>query len=154
MSEAKPFSVHFAGVPTAPDVEKLEARFKIPEEGEVIPWKEIENVIGLGKGTSRFGTVVDAWRKRMFAKHNVVIGAERGKGLVRLTHDGRMDHCASKTKGMARTLTRVVRVASSTDKSRLSPENRKVADHFDKLGANMRLAYAASSRGVVLPAFD
>ncbi len=147
-------NVFLGGVPTQPDVDKLQVEFKIPTEGTLIGWDAMARVIGVPVKSHRFRTVVHAWRKWLYVKHNVFLGAEPGKGLVALPPDGRIEAAKAKVSSGAKIIKRGVGISCTTDRSRLTPENAKAADHFARLGANIRLAEAASARGIELPALD
>lgn len=64
MNEAKLFN---GGVPTAPDVKKLRDSFdsRMVVGGQTVTHEEIETVIDSKRGTSRYRSVISAWRKEI-----------------------------------------------------------------------------------------
>src|SRR5262245_53413982 len=85
--QAKPY---FGGIPTEPDVRRLMDRFCAPEPG-VIPHEEIEKEIREESDSSRYRTIVSAWRRRLRREHNIDTSAEPGHGIRILTEPERVD---------------------------------------------------------------
>lgn len=71
----------FAGVPTKFDVDKL-IKAITPEPGMRISYASVAEVIGVEPKTSRWRTVTDAWRARMFKEKNLRMTAEGGEFVV------------------------------------------------------------------------
>ena len=151
MSEFKVFG---AGIPTLPDVDNLHARFGIPQEGVVIKWTEIESVLACGRTTCRFKTVVDAWRKSLEKKHGFALVAERGVGLVRPIPDTYVETAGTKARSAMRFIGRSIKFVGMADRNRLSDQNKKAADHFTRLGANIQLAALSAAKGIALPSLE
>lgn len=148
MSESKLF---VGGVPTDPDVRKLREAFGVPNEGTLLAWVEIERVIGEKKGTSRFNTVVGAYRRAMKREHNAVFEAVPGKGLLHLPPNERVEFGIRNRQFGIRKTFRAVSVIATTDRKRLTPENGRVADHNDRFAAAMRLTVATQAKELNLP---
>lgn len=87
MTQARPF---FGGVPTDPDVKKLEAQFGMPTPGTLISHHDIAACIGVPWRSSRYRTVVDRWRRKLMRESNVDTGAEPGVGIKVLTPPERL----------------------------------------------------------------
>lgn len=151
MSESNLFQ---GGVPTKPDVDKLREKFGVPKEGAVITWKQIEDVIGCKKGSSRFATVVDAWRKAMDREHQLIFGPVRGQGLKALPPDDRIELSSQKRKSGIRMVGRSFKIATFTDRNRLTPENQRVQDHILRSAAAIKLAVATAAKGIDLPSLE
>lgn len=147
-------TVFMGGSPTAPDVAKLHEAFGIPTEGTLITWDAFEKAVGIIQNTHRFRTVLNAWRKAMFTKHNVVFGPQPGKGLIALAPNPRIERMTERARSGFRIIRKATIVAGATDRTRLTPENRKAAEHLDRIGANHRLAAAAAAKGIRLPELD
>lgn len=148
MSES---TLYLGGVPTKPDVDKLREKFGVPKEGQVVEFSEIEETIGVHRRSPRFNTVVQSWRKALDREHNVVFGPERGVGLVCLPPDDRIELAVHKRKVGVRMIGRAGRFASFTDKARLTPENKRAADHMERSVAAIKLALATSAKRIELP---
>ncbi|MBX3703979.1 MAG: hypothetical protein KF822_09415 [Steroidobacteraceae bacterium] len=85
---SKPF---FGGIPADIDVRKLEERFGDPQEGQEFGHDEVEAVLGLERGSNRYRTVTDAWRRRLLNQRNIEVGAVPGVGFRCLTPAERVD---------------------------------------------------------------
>jgi hypothetical protein len=127
--------VFSAGVPTAPDVDKLVSVFGDLPEGRVIQWAEIEQATGLFRGTNRFGTVVDAWRKRIERDSNIILGAVAGTGLKVLDRRERCELGGAKLKSGLRSTRRGGAVVAKTDRTGLPAEVVRAADHVVRISA-------------------
>ncbi len=67
----------FGGVPTRMDVDRL---MKIEDDpGMSIDYEYIEGVLGVKRGSNRFRSVTNAWRKRLFREKLLMTTAEGGK---------------------------------------------------------------------------
>jgi len=91
MTQHKPY---FGGVPTDPDIKKLREAFPAErlEMGQVIPYEEVEEVIGTAKKSARFRTVTTRWRRLVERETgNTVIGTERGVGFKVLDNRQKLD---------------------------------------------------------------
>jgi len=98
-------NVFFGGVPTEPDVRKLVDRFGTPEPG-IIAHEDVEAVLGHGRLTSRYRTVVWVWRRRLFRQSNIDMIAEPGVGFRVLTSGERVDVCV---RDLGQTVTKLRR---------------------------------------------
>ena len=74
--------------PTKIDVDKLIARFGVPQENETILWSEIIETTGLEKQEYRFGTVLTAWRKHLEQNHDIILYPVPGVGLAVAVRSG------------------------------------------------------------------
>lgn len=129
------------GIPTEPDVQKLIDAFKDPSEGQIITWQEIANVIEEPYGSSRFRTVVTAWRKRLFRTRNIHLLIKRGQGLYAGSPPERIRDSGKRFVKGYRTIHRASVVSAATDRSRLTENEKKEQDFHTKHDAMMRLAY-------------
>ena len=151
MSASKLF---LGGVPTKPDVDKLREAFGVPKEGALISWDDIEKASGLKRRTHRFNTVVASWRRGLDREHNVVMGAEAGKGLICLPPNERVQTSAGKVRSGLRMVGRGARISMATDRSRLSEEGKATADHINRMAASIRLAMATEAKAKELPSLE
>lgn len=144
-------TIHFTGVPTAPDVRRLRDKFGVPDEGKLITYESLEETLGYKRDSVRFRTVVYAWRRALESEHSALMEAVPSKGLVRMTPDERVEHSDGKKKSGLRAIGRAVRIVAFTDRARLTPENQHLADHLTKCGAAIKLAIATASKPEKLP---
>lgn len=144
-------SIHFAGVPTKPDVDRMQSVFGVPDEGRLITYEEIEQVIGCKYRSNRFTSVVNAWRKSLESKHQVILGCDPGKGVYRLNPDDRLDLSGSKLRSGFRSVGKSGRIVAFTERARLSPENQRAADHITRVVSSVKLAIATAAKQIDLP---
>lgn len=143
--------VFLGGVPTKPDVDKLRETYGVPDENTGIPYAAIENLIGCKKGSFRFQTVVNAWRKSLVREHHVVLSPDRGIGLIRLTENGKAELAVSTESKGFRAIRKASVIANITVRSKLSEENRTAIDHLNHRNAALRLAMATAAKQIELP---
>lgn len=74
-------TIFSSGVPTEPDVKKLLTTFTNLKAGNVITHTDIENTIQVKPGTSRYKTIVTAWRRRLLNEQNIDMEAVPSVGL-------------------------------------------------------------------------
>lgn len=136
----------FAGIPTENEVNQLMDTFGVPTMGTVITYSQIEGVVGVEQGTSRFRTIASAWRRRLYREFNLILKAVTGEGFKVLDNSGRVDFSTSVYKHGIRRVVRASDIAAKTDRSSLSPEEKRVCDHIQNNGASIRLAAATAAR--------
>lgn len=73
-------SLFFGGMPTGPDVKKLNDRWPEPKQGDRFSYSEIERTIGISRNEGRFHSITNAWRADLQSK-GFVSGCERGKAF-------------------------------------------------------------------------
>lgn len=129
----------FRGVPTAVDVKTLDDFFKVPAEGALIRWTEIEEVLKMQKDSYRYKTVVHTWRKKLLREHNILLVAEIGKGLTAATPDARIDWSGKKVAQGRRYIIRGSTVAATTDKTRLTESNKESMAFLIDIPKRLRL---------------
>lgn len=140
-----------SGMPTKPDVDRLRAKFGTPAEGTLLPYSEIEEVIGLGRYTSRGAAVVTAWRKSLMKEHNIALGAEPGNGYVVLTPTERVEAASHGIWVGGRKIKRSVHLSETSDRERMTPEAKKASEHIGRLGAALILAQATATKQIKVP---
>lgn len=150
-------SLFVGGIPTAPDVERLEQRFGVPKEGEFVPYKALAEVIGMHdpddkagiartRASSRFNTVVHAWRNKLRRQYNVEMKAVPGEGYQVETPSERITDSARRTKLGLRQVNRAANKAARTDRERLSDGERKAADFLSTIGGKLRALHNTEAR--------
>lgn len=130
------------GLPTKIDVDELLNRFGTPQPGTLIRYGDIEEVIGVEKGTYRWGSVIAAWRRRLERDHDLILKARAGEGFDVLDAHGRVHFAADKHRSGMRAFARAASVAERTDRSELSSEERGALDFVAKIGGVVRTAVA------------
>lgn len=140
----KPF---FAGLPTEIDVRALVEAFGVPADGDVIRYDAVADVIKCPVKSSRWKTVTDAWRRKLWKLHNVVMRAGDGQFAV-MPPDARVDHGGDRLRRGFRQFSKAHSVVASTDLSGLSDEMRAQADHVKNITTTAIQAARAEARRV------
>lgn len=127
MSEA---TIHFGGLPTAPQVRKLEEAYPDLEalRGTNILHADIERLIGEKRGEGRYKTVTNSWRKRAEDKNFVIDGEGEavGVGFRVLTHAEQAEHSRKRRKRGIRQIRRGFTEAVGVNTAKLSDEQRRL----------------------------
>lgn len=123
---SKPF---FGGVPTDTEVQKLVEAYRDAAIDTVLPHEELEKLAGAKRRTSRYRTIITAWRKRMLNEHNVDIGSVWNTGYKVLDPAGRVSaalgNFARGTKQIGVARNRIVR----TPIDKLPEPEQRAAEH-------------------------
>jgi hypothetical protein len=125
-----------SGIPTEADVHRLFAAFGVPAEGVKMTYTEVSEVIHVSPVMSRFRTVTSAWRNRLVREHNIYLRAGEG-AYVALAPGERVDLSATKLRMGVRSFRRAHAVATSTDWTRLSVEERQQAEHVQRVATTV-----------------
>jgi hypothetical protein len=125
-----------SGIPTEADVHRLFAAFGVPAEGVKMTYTEVSEVIQVSPVMSRFRTVTTAWRNRLVREHNIYLRAGEG-AYVALAPGERVDLSATKLRMGVRSFRRAHAVATSTDWTRLSVEERQQAEHVQRVATTV-----------------
>lgn len=130
-----PGKLFFGGVPTDPEINMLRERYPVADmsPGQVIPYKEVAEVIGCPHGEHRFKTVTGRWRRLVENEtQTVVIGTERGVGFKVLDNTGKIDLGQSKLVTAVRSARRSYKLTATVrgpvndeDKERLTQLQRR-----------------------------
>ena len=136
------------GVPTGSDVDRLMREIGTPTPGELIPYDRITGVIGGDRKSSRWGSITDAWRRRLDREFNILLEAVANQGFMALTNSGRVNHASGRYKRGLRQVARAAVVAARTDRKGLTQEERAAADHLEKVGATIRTHAATAAREI------
>lgn len=140
--------LRFGGMPTDAEVNMLMERFGVPQEDKPIPYTEITATLRYEKESNRWGTVVDAWRRRLERDHNVILKAGGGQ-FVAMTPSDRITHSGSRVKSGVRRIRKAGSIVASTDRGRLSEQDKARADHITIVTA--ALSHAALEQTRKLP---
>lgn len=133
--------VFFRGIPTKIDVEKLLNRYGVPKEGFTVEKKAIAETLELDVKSHRFGTVLTAWRNRLFREHNILM-VSIGEGVLKAASpDERVDYSSRKVSSGRRAIGKAIVVAYATDANRLTDESAKTRASICAMNeAKLRLA--------------
>lgn len=91
MSNEVEAKLHLGGVPTGPDVKKLMEHFPV-EHGTVVPYSDIERVLGMSRRRSRFRTVTVAWRRTLLREPNLLVVPTKLESFKCLTEAERSEY--------------------------------------------------------------
>lgn len=130
----------FGGLPTKVEVDALMEIAEAYGEGETIPYDQIETAIKVGRRTSRGGSIIGAWKKRMFREKNCLLLADNGKGYRKADPKERISNSSALVSAGRRRIVRAATVASLTPAHRLDDEGRKLREHIQAIPARLRLA--------------
>jgi len=138
----------FSGVPTGPDVDKLEKEYGVPVAGAMITYDAITRTIGSDHRDHRFRTVTAAWRKRLERDHRVLLEAIPCEGFRAMTPDilaeSQVKEFSGHIKGQRKAVYRVGYVTGA----QLTPENAKKQAHLISVGNAVRLALETSAKKI------
>jgi len=140
-----------AGVPTAPDVAKLDAKWPEMNEGDKISKADVATVIAEPVESHRFKTVVDAWRRKLYRERNIYLGAVSGYGWKVLDRRERCEAGGHKLKVGLRATKRGGALVVATDRTGLPAEVCRAADHVVALSAMVTTMAAAEAKKLRYP---
>ena len=128
--------VGFGGLPTGPDVKKLNEQFGVPEPGAVVGYDVVAAVIGAKPRSSRFVSVTNAWRKGLLKGPNTLLICEDGQRFRALSFGDRVGHARGEHARGARQIRRATVYASLIDLDQLPGSDRKFAEMLQRVTAD------------------
>lgn len=135
------------GIPVRPDVRKLEEKYGVPKEGQLITYADVAAEIKAEPGSDRFKTVTASWRKRLRTEHNVELDpVGNATGFVALAPSERIEKSVRNYGQANRKQRRAGVLAALTDRDRLTPDQQRVQDHIRHLEADRILAAATAAK--------
>lgn len=139
------------GVPIYPDLKRLLDRYATPDEGASIGYDDIASVIGASPSSSRFRTVVSAWRRALERPPHVrrLVAHPESRAYHVLAGDDHVRHAARKIDLSVRAAGRQVRSLSWIESSRLSEIGR--AAHAVALAKGSAVLFARQRDARRLP---
>lgn len=137
----------FGGIPTKPEVDKLMGLLDGKPEGYVLPWKDIDDVIG-EHGTNRARTVIIALKRRMHTERNILLVAVKGEGYRIADPQERVQVSSGMVTAGKRRIVKGAVIAASTDTATLNDEQRKTRDLVMSIPARLRLAELTSPKEI------
>lgn len=141
------------GLPTGPQVRKLEAHFPDLEamRGEIITHESIETAIGEKRDSNRYRTVTNAWRRKVERATGIVIdgrGEAQGVGFRVLSHGDQVEFGVGQRRAGARRVRRGYQAVASTREESLTEEQRRVRDHEMAAAAKINAAIMEARRSI------
>lgn len=142
------------GVSTEPEVNELIAQIGVPQPGDQISYNRITEIIKAPRRTSRWASVVTAWRKKLERDHNIVFSAVPNEGFQAMNNSERVNYGCKKFDLGFKAIERGIVVIQKTDRAGLSDDEKKAADYVVNIGATVRGIERTSSRKQILPEID
>lgn len=140
------------GIPTDIDVRNLMNRW--PEasmrSGDKFSHDEIESVLKVGKGSLRYATITNRWRKIVEKTTGKIIGSDRGFGFKVLSDSEKVSLGKQKTIESRRRASRALFVIGTADRKNLSEAEKATCDHLNLINGKI-VACSQLRIGVVLP---
>lgn len=145
---SKPISIS-TGLPTEPDIARLNAHFGKLEAGMSVSYQEIGNVIQSAHGTNRWSTVTSAWRKKLSEARIYFRAQDGNKFVVRNVEESGIYGADLTRRGM-RSVRASARVLNGIEVSKLTPETRARVDRALATQAAFTLAAATQPKALPL----
>lgn len=137
-------------IPYAPDLRKMDEAFPKLAIGQALTWEELATASGWPLRSSRFNSLLTAWRKRVFRERNQLLVSLRGKGLVVASPEDRVSHSSNLQRHGLRRVVKSAVIVARTDLSSLPEHSRRTAEHVVQVASALRLV--ASTKPKELPA--
>lgn len=135
------------GMPTGPDVKKLEEAFPDLKPGQEIGYEMIEGLIGLQHVSSRFSAVFGAWRRQVFRQRQLRLLRITGKGVEVLTNQAWTEHLAKRKTLRDKHVRRDAAEAQLIRTDDLSDPGKRQLDSLrDALASDMVSTIASSKK--------
>lgn len=146
MSKGAPLSIA-DGVPTEPDVARLNAHFGKLEAGRRITYADIGGVINAPHGTVRWSTVTKAWRKGLEST-GIFFRAENGAQFVVRDNTEKGVFVHKVGQSATRRYKRAVFISSHVDLKALPEEQRRQVEGVQATYAAFKLAQATCAKSL------
>ena len=146
-------SLYFGGVPTEMDVRKLRESYSegALEIGKVIPYEEVEKLLGVRRTDHRWQTVTHRWRKIVEREAGVIIGTVSGEAFKVLDSRETLDTACGKFRSAVRFTRRSLVLNAYVDRKKLSEAEVKRHDFLNARSAAIMAATQLRGRGSELP---
>lgn len=125
-------SKNFEGEPIKPNVDLLIEGLKL-QIGDVVRHDDIADVSGVEYKSSRYRSVVDAWRKRLLREMNLDLQAVAGYGYRVLDDNERVRAGIKDFSQSVRRMGRSVDRMQRADAAKLDDNHRRQQDHAVRL---------------------
>jgi len=131
--------VLFSGRPTGPDVEAIAKRYPELKPGDTVLYSDVAEIIEEKENTTRFHTVISAYRRRMYRDRNVEMTPETGVGLTVKDNSQRVEGHSRKIAQAIRGARRAATGAQRTPIEGLSIDEKRTRDHTIIVGASFKI---------------
>ena len=129
----------FGGVPVGPDVDILDRRYPELKNEQMLTHAELSAAIGYSWQSSRYRTVLNAWRKQLFEERGLELQAVRSVGLRVMTSPERVEAHINKTIGGIRAITKAGMRIAAVPRAELPEPSRIRADNAQAAIAKMNV---------------
>lgn len=136
MTTAKTF---FGGVPTGPDVRKLNQAFPDLKAGDVVLYEKVEAILGISRKISRWNSIREAWRQDLL-ENGLVLDCVPGEAYKIATNPEVFAKASDATKSVVRKLRRTANKIKA-----VKPDNeveQQIANH------SLRILYVTANFAV------
>ncbi len=144
--------LYFNGLPTGPDVRKLESKFDDMDalKGSTIQHEEIEAVLGIDRSQARYKTVVNVWRKKIARDSGIEIRGDLkevvGIGYRVLSDSEQLQFGGELRMRAGRKIRRSHVAIANTNNDNLTPEERRIKEHGILAGRHIHAAIMESRK--------
>ena len=129
----------FGGVPVGPDVDILDRLYPALQHEQILTHDEMASAVGYSWRSSRYRTVLVAWRKQLFEERGIELQAVRAVGLRVMTSPERVDAHINKTLGGMRAIAKAGMRIAAVPREELPEPARIRADNAQLAIAKMNL---------------
>lgn len=140
------------GKSTETELEWLRQKWPNPVVGDTFTDDELSSVIGVQKGSFRFRTVIEHWRKKLFRDRNLLIIRERNTCYKVASPVQRIDYGNDKIGSGVRAIRKAGKVARSTPKENLTPIAQMHQEHQIRFSAWTEEKLLIERRSTGIPA--
>ena len=119
--------------------------------GEIVPHAKIEEAIRVRYRTSRYQTVLNAWRHTLFSKHNVDTRVVPGRGLEFLAENQRTGEAEHDFASAYRKTRKALRRVSAVQAHTLTEQERAEHTHKSRYIAQAAAAMQQSRKALPVP---
>jgi hypothetical protein len=141
-------TLFFGGLPTDIELAKLKEAYPATElkVGKIIPYAELEQLLGLDWTSNRFRTVTNRWRRVVEADTNIFIHPDPGYGFKILTESEKLDLSTKKIRTASHAARRAFVVNTRIDRKQLTDDEKAMADHVTQTAAKINASAQLKQR--------
>lgn len=140
------------GIPYGPDVQRLSEAFAVPSlvEGLMITHEELEKILELKRGNSRYYAVINSWISKQKNENSIIIVWESRVGLKVLDPASILNHAEVRTRQKAGQLNRAVKLFGWVRRDRLDDTGQKRYDHQVRVAAVLAQAVTSAKKELAI----
>ena len=136
----------FGGVPVGPDVDALDMAFPDLKHDQILTHDEVSSVVDYPWRSSRYRTVLSAWRKRLFEERQIELQAIRSVGLKVMTNTERVECHIGKAASGIKTIVKAGERIAAVPRKGLSSDATKRAEHAQMYISRMGFDFSKFKR--------